>query len=167
MCFIVSPIYAKDGSGNGGDFSPVISNQEAEDLQFLREEEKLARDVYLELYKIWGNQVFLNISGSEQRHMDSVKGLLDKYGIVDPIENDTPGIFTNGHIQHLYDELTAFGYDSEENALNVGVDIEELDIYDIGLFLENATQTDVKRVLTNLQAGSYNHLNAFNNALGL
>lgn len=167
MSFIASPIYAKGGSGNGGNFLPVLSNQEAADLQFLREEEKLARDVYLELYKIWGNQVFLNISGSEQRHMDSVKGLLDRYGIADPIDNDTLGVFVNSHLQHLYDGLTDFGYESEKNALYVGVDIENLDIYDIGLFLKDATQTDVKRVLTNLQAGSYNHLDAFNNALDL
>lgn len=40
--------------------------------------------------------------------------------------------------------------------------IEEMDIHDIEVeMLPDATQPDVKRVLANLLAGSYNHLDAF------
>ena len=53
-----------------------------------------------------------------------------------------------------------------EDALEVGVFIEELDIHDIkDLMLPDATQTDVQRVLANLLAGSYNHLDAFTKVL--
>ena len=43
----------------------------------MREEEKLARDVYLTLYDIWGTPAFNNIASSEQTHMDAVLMLID------------------------------------------------------------------------------------------
>ena len=60
------------GNGNNNQSVSVsqLSPQEAESLLFMREEEKLARDVYITLYEQWNNQVFANISNSEQRHME-------------------------------------------------------------------------------------------------
>ncbi|MDP2030099.1 MAG: DUF2202 domain-containing protein [Thiobacillus sp.] len=49
------------------------------DLLFMREEEKLARDVYLTLYETWGLAVFSNIASSEQSHMDALLKLLRTY----------------------------------------------------------------------------------------
>ena len=63
-----------------------LSTVEMEALQFMREEEKLARDVYLRLHQQWNMQVFANIAKSEQRHMDAMKCLLDKYELADPAE---------------------------------------------------------------------------------
>ncbi len=52
------------------------------------------------------------------------------------------------------------------DALEVGVDIELLDIKDIkDVMLPDVLQADVVRVLQNLLAGSYNHLDAFTGAL--
>ena len=42
----------------------------------MREEEKLARDVYSELATAWDLGVFWNIAESEQQHMDAVLDLL-------------------------------------------------------------------------------------------
>ena len=47
------------------------------------------------------------------------------------------------------------------DALQVGIDIEVLDIEDIELALGNVEARDVNRVFNNLLNGSYNHLNAF------
>ena len=63
-------------------------------LTYMREEEKLARDVYIFLYDKWGSQIFNNISVSEQTHMDAIKTLLDRYGIPDPVADKGPGVFT-------------------------------------------------------------------------
>ncbi|HUV93138.1 MAG TPA: DUF2202 domain-containing protein, partial [Anaerolineales bacterium] len=63
-----------------GDLTEV----EAEGLIFMREEEKLARDVYLTLYDQWDIPIFQNIARSEQTHTDAIKNLLDTYGLVDP-----------------------------------------------------------------------------------
>ena len=170
LACIVSPLLAKGGKGKGGGTTaPVLSEKEASDLIFLREEEKLARDVYLALYDVWGTSIFLNISASEQKHTDAVKGLIDKYGLVDPVVVDDPGVFTNPDLAQYYIDLVAQGTGEGatlEDALNVGVFIEELDIHDIkDLMLPDATQTDVQRVLANLLAGSYNHLDAFEKLL--
>ncbi len=47
------------------------------------------------------------------------------------------------------------------DALQVGIDIEVLDIEDIEIALNDVEARDVTRVLNNLLNGSYNHLNAF------
>lgn len=163
LACLVCPVFSK-GPG-GGTTIPVLTEKQAQDIIFLREEEKLARDVYLAMLDIYGSQIFDNISASEQRHMDSVKNLLIKYGLTDPVVDDTPGVFTNTVLAGIYAELIAKGSLSLKDALEVGVIIEEMDIHDIELMLLDATQTDVKNVMTNLLAGSYNHLDAFNTQL--
>ncbi|MEN8128134.1 MAG: DUF2202 domain-containing protein, partial [Planctomycetota bacterium] len=89
--------------------------------------------------------------------------------LVDPVVDDTPGVFANPVLAQLYVDLVAQGSGEGailKDALEVGVFIEELDIHDIkDLMLPDATQTDVQRVLANLLAGSYNHLDAFNKSL--
>ena len=90
------------GQGNTGtQVTTALSDAEAATLVFMREEEKLARDVYITLYDQWEHPVFNNISGSEQRHMDSMKSKIDKYGLVDPVTDDTVGIFQNGNYSPL------------------------------------------------------------------
>ncbi|MCP4143444.1 MAG: DUF2202 domain-containing protein [Chloroflexi bacterium] len=56
-----------------------ISQAETDGLAFMREEEKLARDVYLTLYEQWELRPFSNIAESEQKHTDAVKNLLGPY----------------------------------------------------------------------------------------
>ncbi len=48
-------------------------------LAFIREEEKLARDIYLSLFNLWGKNVFTNISSRESTHMEAVLVLMNKY----------------------------------------------------------------------------------------
>lgn len=44
-----------------------------DDLLYMREEEKLARDVYITLYEKWGIPVFNNISNRESDHNDLIQ----------------------------------------------------------------------------------------------
>jgi len=139
----------------------ALDQTEVDHLVFIREEEKLARDVYLSLYQKWGNPVFANIAESEQAHMDAVGNLLKFYGIEDPVTDDTIGAFNNQDIKDLFNELTERGLVSAAEALRVGGYIEEYDILDIWLAYEETDEDRIRRVYQNLYEGSYNHLDAF------
>ena len=152
-------------------FSIVIGNQiyagtklsqgEIDTLKFMREEEKLARDVYLTLYQQWGVNTFANIALSEQKHTDAIKQLLVKFGIDDPVKDDEIGVFVDHELAELYAQLIDQGMVSEIEALKVGALIEEVDMEDIVNAIEESDQRIIDRVYGNLLAGSENHLRAF------
>lgn len=141
-----------------------LSQAEIDGLLFMREEEKLAHDVYTTLYTTWGLQAFQSIAQSEQAHMDQVKFLLDRYGLSDPASSE-PGVFTNPELQSLFSELVARGSQSLTEALRVGAAIEEIDILDLQELLLQTAADDVAQVYSNLLSGSENHLRAFVNNL--
>jgi hypothetical protein len=138
-----------------------LSDAEVEGLLYMREEEKLARDVYLVLYEKWGMPVFQNIANSEQTHTDAVKTLIDRYGLQDPAAGQDVGIFTNPELQELYDLLVETGSQSLADALRVGVAIEEIDILDLEDWIAQTNQADIVLVYENLLKGSRNHLRSF------
>ncbi len=134
-------------------------------LAYVREEEKLAHDVYVFLYKKWGVQVFQNIAESEQTHTDTVKSLLATYGLPDPAADLGPGQFTNADLQALYNQLTAQGSQSLAEALKVGAAIEEIDILDLQTRLAGDLPDNIRIAYENLLSGSHNHLSAFTSTL--
>lgn len=138
-----------------------ITANERKWLVFMREEEKLARDVYTTLGNEWNLSIFSNIASSEQTHADAVKALLIRYGVEDPSVSDSVGVFTSPVIQQLYDDLTAEGRGSSLDALTVGAIIEDLDINDLDTAISETNKTDILQVYENLKKGSRNHLRAF------
>ncbi|WP_069292927.1 DUF2202 domain-containing protein [Fervidobacterium thailandense] len=144
----------------------TLTKDDIESLKFMIQEEKLARDVYLTLYNIYKLTVFSNIAQSEQRHMDAVKTLLDKYGIENPLKTDTIGKYADPEFEKLYNELVAEGKKSIVDAINVGIKIEKLDIEDLKEAISKTKNQDLTTVFTNLMQGSENHLEAFTNQLG-
>ncbi len=149
------------GLASGG--TEVLADYEVDSLLFMLEEEKMARDVYLELYEKWGDKVFQNIARSEQRHMEAVMRLLDKYGIEYTLLGR--GSFLNEDIQRLYNELVSRGSESLEEAYRVGYLIELTDINDLRERYPNVRE-DIKSVFCSLERGSWNHLRAFGSKLG-
>jgi len=141
--------------------SAELSTAEATGLIQMREEEKLARDIYLTLDAMWGVKTFTNIASAEQTHTDSVQTLLARYGVTDPITQDTVGTFTSPDMQKLYDELVQRGKVSLLDALMVGATIEDLDIRDLELLKKETSRADILAVYDNLQKGSRNHMRAF------
>ena len=105
----------------------------------MREEEKLAHDLNIELYEIWGLPIFNNIVQAEATHTASVKALLDKFGIEDPVEGNPPGVFEDEALKTLYDQLVAEGSVSVEEALRVAVLVEEVDIQDLEIRSEGTS----------------------------
>ncbi len=147
-------------------------------MKFMREEEKLARDVYATLYDFHLAQgltliVCDNIADSEQRHMDAVKQLLDNYGIPDSAVEGGQGTypescrdadckFNDTDLADLYAKLVADGKASGLGALLVGGLIEEVDMIDLAEVIANAEgYADIQGVYDNLLCGSGNHLRAF------
>ncbi len=152
--------------GNGAravTSSTDLSSTEIANLQFMREEEKLARDVYLTLDGYWGTQskVFANIAESEQEHTSSVNYLIDRYDIDDPVLHDDIGLFTNPELQELYDTLVEKGAQSFIDGLYVGALIEEVDMEDIAAAISETDERPIILVYSNLLDGSENHLRAF------
>lgn len=138
-----------------------LTEPEKDWLTYMREEEKLARDVYIVMHELWGSTIFANIAASEQRHMDAVKSLLDKYGLRDPASGSIIGKFTDTFLQALYDDLKEQGSVSLVEALKVGVFIEKTDIHDLHAASALTTRRHIKKVYSNLLQGSYSHLDAF------
>lgn len=138
-----------------------LDAEEAAALLYMREEEKLAHDVYITLYETWGTQVFQNIANSEQTHTDAVKSLLDRYGLDDPAAGNGIGVFTDPALQELYDQLVATGNESLESALRVGAAIEEIDILDLEERIAQTDNEDIVLVYESLMKGSRNHLRSF------
>ncbi len=143
----------------------TLSSSEEDGLILMREEEKLAHDVYVTLYAQWGLPVFQNIANSETAHTEAIKVLLDRYGIADPAAGNGVGEFTNPDLQALYDQLIAQGRVSLTEALKVGVAIEELDIKDLQTQIAQTSSADIQLVYNNLMRGSENHLRAFTSNL--
>ena len=139
------------------ELSPV----EIEGILFMREEEKLARDVYLTLYDRWGLLIFQNIANSEATHMEAVKTLIDRYNLKDPAAGQDVGVFTNPTLQGLYDQLVEEGNRSLSSALRVGAAIEEIDILDLEERIAQTERSDIQMVYENLMKGSRNHLRSF------
>lgn len=174
--------------GNDSSGSKQVDENEIQHLIFMREEEKLARDVYITLGMMYPNlKVFGNISASEERHTCSVCDKLNQYDIEDPVVNDNVGVFSGkeygSYFTEKYQQLVARGEVSELEALYVGGFIEELDMMDIQqcpkvivetdngidsidqcgkVYTDNA---DIQRMYTSLLEGSKNHLRAFVNGI--
>ena len=138
-----------------------LSGDEVLGILYMREEEKLALDVYTYLYEKWSLPIFSNIAASERTHVAAMGLLLERYSCLEDPMGEELGVFTNQELQELYDELVARGSESLVEALKVGALIEEVDIVDIQGYLERVDNEDIKLVYENLLKGSRNHLRAF------
>ena len=160
---IVAVSFASTSVWAGKKNSPgttALSEPEAEMLTFMREEEKLARDVYIEMFETWDAVIFSNIADSEQQHMDTLKKMIDKYDLPDPVLAGL-GQFTNEDLQEKYNELVDAGSISYIDGLYVGATIEELDMVDIQHAIDVTSHIDIITAYQNLLEGSKSHLRAY------
>jgi hypothetical protein len=139
----------------------VLSDAEADGLAFMREEEKLAHDLYAAMADLYGLPIFANIARSESMHMDAMLTLLNAYDLPDPAAGKQPGEFTDTTLQALYDELLARARTSSEEALRVAALVEETDILDLQARLAQNDQADIAQAYQNLLQASGMHLRSF------
>jgi hypothetical protein len=147
----------------------ALSVAEKDSLAFMREEEKLAHDVYALLDVRWGTSIraFGSIANSEATHAEAVRQLLLRYSLIDPAATLAAGLFQNTILQGLYTQLAAAGAISLIDALKVGAAIEEIDMIDINKALLGIDNQDIVLVYQNLLKGSRNHLRSFVSNLAL
>lgn len=140
-----------------------LNQAEQDSLAYMREEEKLAHDVYVLFDGIYGGsaKIFGNIAISETTHTEGVRQLLLRYNLPDPAATLAVGLFNNTTLQGLYTQLVATGSPSLIDALKVGVTIEELDMLDIAAHLAIVDNQDIRLVYDSLLKGSRNHLRSF------
>lgn len=152
-----------DGPGTMMAGSVVAADTDlAETLQFAREEERMARDLYQAFADKYDDALpFSMIVRSEQQHFDAVGTLLERYDVADPAAGKKAGTYADPTIQKLYDGWLADGRKSLDAAYDVGVALEKRDIADLEATLESVTQTDVRQVFTRLLYASQHHLAAF------
>jgi len=139
----------------------TISDAESISLIHMREEEKLARDVYIAMFNKYGLRIFENISISEQTHTDAILQLLTKYAIKDPVGVNAVGVFTDPGLQALYTSLVNSGSVSVIEAYKVGAIIEDLDLNDLKNDLLKVDNQDIILVYQMLSKGSRNHMRNF------
>lgn len=149
----------------GAAVASGLSAAEIAGLKFMREEEKLAHDVYIAMYALWDHNTFENIAESETTHTEAILALLTKYGVDDPAAGKPAGVFEDAELQALYDTLVAAGRANLIEGLKVGALIEETDIQDIEERKAVTDEADILRVYDSLLCGSRNHLRAFDKAL--
>jgi hypothetical protein len=158
-------------------------------LAYIGNEERLAHDVYTNLYNYHtnkGTEIFQlhNIaSTSEINHIQTIQSLVQKYdlndsdltNVTDPVADNTilvsdmpSGQYDIPSIQSLYDTLYAKGIASQQDALEVGCMVEVTDINDFNEYIELAKESnaaDIEAAFTSLRDASYNHYWAFDSSL--
>lgn len=142
-----------------------LSDDERANLVWMREEERLARDLYQRFHQAWDVPIFDNIAASEQRHYEAIGRLLKRYGVSDPSVGQPPGGYAETELQNAYDGWLARGLSSVEEAYAVGVELETGDIADLSAGAEGSDKPAIHRVYENLRAASENHLQAFEAAI--
>ncbi|MDF2157325.1 DUF2202 domain-containing protein [Algoriphagus sp. CAU 1675] len=141
---------------------PQISNTVKETLLFTREEEKMAHDVYVYAYSKYDILAFQNIANSESQHVAAVLTNMDRLNLEDPLDGSTlEGEFTIPAIQTLYAELIERVDQSHQEALLVGLYIEDLDIKDLQDAIKETSDETLKSMYENLMCGSKNHMRSF------
>ncbi len=162
----------------------ALDYNETTHLAFMREEEKLARDVYITFSELYPTaEVFFNITASEQRHTDSVLKVMDEFGLEDPNTDNDVGEFTGDewgtYFTINYNALVDQGKKGLLDALYVGALIEELDMHDIiycpeeivdsseviedqyGCGMVYTKEESILQLYQNLLNGSASHLKAY------
>lgn len=131
----------------------TLTEEDKKLIQYSYSEEMLARDLYKYFYEKYNNSTFKNISESEQKHMDSVKKLIDAYSIEIPKDYwDLKDAYAN--LKESWDKWL-------KEALEVWIKIEILDIKDIINSIEKTKNQYIRQILANIWSASYMHMKSF------
>ena len=185
IALAINPVFAEESTGtDNGDSNTALDFNEKTHLEFMCEEEKLARDVYITLGTRHPKaSIFGRIDDSEERHKCAVADVLERYGVPNPSTNDNVGVFTGeAYGRYFTEKYNAFierGAGTVLDALYVGAFIEELDMLDINQCPKIIVETDngindisecgkiytdkpdIQRLYGSLLEGSENHLRAY------
>ena len=137
------------------------STQLATELNYLRQEEKLAHDLYVLADSLYGVQQFGNIAQAEVHHGQAINSLLAGYSMPDPTAGQAVGVFSDPQVQKIYNDLAARIRQSQDEAARVGILAEKTDIADLKKTIDSSPPAAVKSTLSHLVTASERHLQAF------
>jgi hypothetical protein len=164
---IAMPLVGLAGNGKQGGAPGIgplalepLTPEETATLVWMREEEKMARDLYHAFGLYYADKIFVNIEASEQKHFDAIGKKLELYGIADPALEGY-GTFTNPTLGALYLKLLGDGMAGLVPALNVGVVVETTDLTDLEAAIDQTDSKPLLRTYQHLLDGSERHLAAF------
>ncbi len=146
-----------------GDGSVSGTLDEADEQALLEqvEHEKVARDVYVAFFDATGDYRFERVAQSEQRHLEALRWLLDRYDLTDPTAGRDEGEFASRAFQDQYDAYVAQG-DDLAGALAAARQIESEDIADLAAAAKALDDApDVEHVYERQVKASEHHLAAF------
>ena len=156
-----------------------LTQEVIDSLAYMGNEERLAYDIYTVLYNYHNDNgtaiiQLANIPKSEQRHVEIVQEVIQKYNIdtnnlTEVAFADMPtGQYDIVAIQELYNLLYDKGVVSAQSALEVGCMVEVVDIDDLNKFIiqaEGSKAVDIVDAFNILRDGSYKHYWAFDKGL--
>ncbi|HGZ69904.1 MAG TPA: DUF2202 domain-containing protein [Nitratifractor sp.] len=159
----------------------TLSQPLKDSITYMYNEEKLAKDIYLDVYAIQNVQQLNNIaSKSEVKHEEAVDKIAKKYNLdlttypnTDipyeiAIKGYNSGEYSVPKITSLYNTLYEKGIQSKKDALEVGCIVEVTDINDLNTYISQSIASnadDVTTVFNFLRDGSYKHYWAFDKGL--
>ena len=157
-----------------------LTDEQKYALAYMWNEERLAYDIYMNLYKINPLRQLENIATkSEITHINLVVDLVEAYDInitnlvdytesysKEELEAMPSGVYGIQAIQDLYDTLYEMGVASSQASLEVGCLVEVTDIDDLDRFIdESAGNQALIDTFNILRDGSYKHYWAFDGSL--
>lgn len=143
------------------DGSIVLSETDVAGLLYMIEEEKMAMDLYDSFAEQTDSVIFDRISDAELRHMSTLLQIAEAADIDLSAISTEARVFTDEHIQELYDTLLAQGSVSFDAAIDVGIIVEETDIADLQEYISGDEIGLLGAVYDHLETGSEHHLAAF------
>ncbi|UPT78558.1 DUF2202 domain-containing protein [Sulfurovum sp. XGS-02] len=139
------------------DRTSVLTEEQKDMLFFIYQEEKVARDVYITLGKMYKNEnTFRSMQITEQRHLECAKELCDIYGVdTSSMDESVIGAFESPLLKMLYDAYIEKGKSSLRDALEMAEfigasDTEMIEHASIGM------PNDVVSVYEKLKKGNMN-----------
>ena len=159
LALVAVPVgtWAASSASNPGASTASLAT--SAQLTEMREEERLAHDVYTRLAETSGAVMFSTIAAAEQRHMDAVEGLMAARGLYPDAAGNTAGDYAVAAFDALYRSWVQQGSVSTDAAYQVGVTVEKRDIADLRALA--VSDNDARWVTERLLAGSRHHLAAF------
>lgn len=158
----------------------ALSDEQKYTLAYMWNEERLAKDLYLNLNTLTPSQTLYNIAtNAEAQHVEAVEKLIQRHDInilnttdysggydADALADYESGEYSIEDITNLYHTLYHLGSDSLRSALEVGCMVEVTDINDLNEDIEIVKDVeDLRITFENLRKGSYSHYWAFDTAL--
>jgi len=158
----------------------ALNQEQKYALAYMWHEEKLAKEIYLQLNQLYPTQQLENIATrSEVEHIRLVENLVQSYDInvtniadyeinysAKELESMPVGKFAIPEIESLYNELYDYGRVSQRASLEVGCMVEVVDIIDLEKYILIAdTNQAMIDTFTLLKNGSYEHYWAFDKGL--